>query len=199
MARPRSDSIDVATPERILAAAEVAFAAQGLANARLADIARSAGLRRPSLLYHFKTKDVLYAAVVERCFARLGVGLATARAVEGDFEAKLRGVADAFGAFLDEEPHVAQIFVRELLDSDGPGGALLLERAAPLLDEMEAWIVASAGDRLRADLEVRVVLMHIASDALLRNCAGPLRGPLWGAPNPDRSFQIARTLLREVP
>ena len=195
MARPRSSSIDVATPERILAAAEIQFAERGLAGARLSDIATAAGLRRPSLLYHFKTKDLLYAAVVTRCFARLGLALTTAQAVDGSVEERLRAVAGAFGGFLDGEPHVARIFVREILDSEGPGGALLIQQAAPLLDGMEVWIRESVGARLRKDLDVRVLMMHIASDALLRNCAGPLREPLWGAPAADRSFQIAQLLL----
>ena len=76
MARPRTQANAVATPERILLAAEQAFADHGYGPAKLADIARVAGIRRPSLLYHFATKEVLYAAVVSRTFERLGRALA---------------------------------------------------------------------------------------------------------------------------
>ncbi|MCO4743290.1 MAG: TetR/AcrR family transcriptional regulator [Proteobacteria bacterium] len=195
MARPRTIDIDIATPERILAAAELAFAEQGFAGARLADIARSAGLRRPSLLYHFKSKDVLYAAVVGRSFSRLAEALVTAQATEGGFEHKLRALAECFDHFLEEQSHVAQIVVRELLDSDGPGGQLLLSQAGPLLDQTDAWLRAAGKGQLRPGLDVRVVLTHVASDALLRHASGSLRRPLWGPPLADRSWQMAQTLL----
>ena len=195
MARPRTRDIDVATPERILASAEVAFASVGYSVATLADISRAAGLRRPSLLYHFKTKEVLYAAVVARVFARLGEALLAAQVVSGTFEARLRAVTEAFDVFLRQEPHVARIIVRELVDGDGPGGTLLAEPTGPLLDQMATWIQNTGAGQLRADLDVRVVLTHVASDALLRHAAGRLRVPLWGPTVHDGSWQVARMLL----
>ena len=74
MGRPLASAAATATPERLLDAAEQCFA-QGYDAARLEDIAAAAGIRRPSLLYHFASKDDLYAAVVRRTFARLGAAL----------------------------------------------------------------------------------------------------------------------------
>ena len=71
MGRPPASRFEIDTPTRILDAAEHAFAIAGLAGARLADIAGAAGIRRPSLLYHFSSKERLYGAVVERAFAVL--------------------------------------------------------------------------------------------------------------------------------
>ena len=47
-------------------AARGEFAQRGFAAARLQDIAERAGLTHPTLLYHFGTKERLYAAVIEQ-------------------------------------------------------------------------------------------------------------------------------------
>src|ERR687896_772663 len=51
---------------RILFEARAEFARSGFARARLQDIAGRAGLSHPTLLYHFGSKEGLYAAVIEQ-------------------------------------------------------------------------------------------------------------------------------------
>src|SRR5690348_8545093 len=112
MGRPRKADIDVETTERILAAAEDEFGNAGYAAARLEDIAESAGLRRPSLLYHFPTKDALYAATVARTFGRLRDELGHAIAGEGSFEERLDRLTGTYVQFLVAHPATARILVR---------------------------------------------------------------------------------------
>jgi TetR/AcrR family transcriptional regulator len=54
------------TAERILTAAEAIFAERGYDATSLADIAERVGIRTPSLYNHFKSKEDLYVAVLER-------------------------------------------------------------------------------------------------------------------------------------
>jgi AcrR family transcriptional regulator len=54
------------TAERILDAAEACFARKGYAGTTLRDVATGVGIRIPSLYNHFASKEVLYAAVLER-------------------------------------------------------------------------------------------------------------------------------------
>jgi AcrR family transcriptional regulator len=54
------------TAERILDAAEDLFAERGYAATSLGDVADRVGIRSPSLYNHFRNKEALYAAVVER-------------------------------------------------------------------------------------------------------------------------------------
>ncbi|MCP5060318.1 MAG: TetR/AcrR family transcriptional regulator [bacterium] len=54
------------TATRILDAAESLFAERGYAGASLRDVAAAAGLRIPSLYNHFESKELLYAAVLDR-------------------------------------------------------------------------------------------------------------------------------------
>lgn len=181
MGRPRADQITTATPERLLDAAEEEFAASGFASAKLADIAERAGIRRPSLLYHFPTKEALYAATVQRCFARLRVGLLEAMHLEGRFDTRLVATVAGYADFLERNPAVARLILRELVSGHGPGARILVEEVAPLVDIVESFLRREGVGVTRPGLPFRSAVLQLASDILLRAAAGPLRDPLWGS------------------
>ena len=54
------------TADRILDAAEDLFAQQGYSATSLGDVADRVGIRSPSLYNHFRNKEALYTAVLER-------------------------------------------------------------------------------------------------------------------------------------
>ena len=54
------------TSDRILDAAEDLFAEKGYSATSLGDVADRVGIRSPSLYNHFKNKEALYEAVLER-------------------------------------------------------------------------------------------------------------------------------------
>ncbi len=66
---------DKPTPERILDAAEDLFAERGYAATSLGDVADRVGIRSPSLYNHFRNKEALYAAVVDRLLAAFAAPL----------------------------------------------------------------------------------------------------------------------------
>jgi len=57
------------TAQRILDAAEDLFAEKGYSATSLGDVADRVGIRSPSLYNHFKNKEALYEAVLERLLA----------------------------------------------------------------------------------------------------------------------------------
>lgn len=189
----------MATPERLLDAAEQQFARAGLGATRLEDIAAAAGIRRPSLLYHYPSKDLLYAAVVRRSFARLGTALLAAMARQVSFPDRLDGVVDTYAEFLTDNPAPAFIVVRELLDGDGPGHAILLAAVVPLLDVLERFVRVEGHGLIRPGLPVRAAILQVASATMLRSAAGSLRAPLWGpddhTDHTDHARQLARLLF----
>ncbi len=198
----------MATPDRLLDAAEQEFAARGFSLARLADIAERAGIRRPSLLYHFPSKDLLYRAVVERVFDRLGAALLGSITNDGSIEQRIDAVVQTFVEFLDQRPSLAPIILRELIAEPDPersegaegshGRTILLERVVPLLGMLEQILRREGGDRLRPDLPVRAALAEVAGGLLLRSAAASLRLPLWG--EGDHALALARRLfLRDNP
>jgi len=193
MGRPRSGDNPTSTPERLLQAAEVAFSAVGFGAAKLADIAQRAGIRRPSLLYHFSSKENLYAAMVERCFARLGRGMEEVMQGDGDFTTRLMRTVDQYIEFVHGEPELSRLVLRELLDGKGPGHEILLEQIVPLVDKLEQFIITEGKGVIRDDVPVRASIMMLCSDVFIRSATGPLKQPLWG--EEDHAKALARVLL----
>ena len=66
---PKSPAQADATRERLLRAAELEFATQGLSGARVDVIARRANINKQLIYYHFGNKDSLYQSVLERAYA----------------------------------------------------------------------------------------------------------------------------------
>ncbi len=191
MARPAHDPNAVPTRERILVAAHDAFASHGFARATLADIGRRAGLRRPSVLHHFPSKDALYAAVVARSFGALGSDLAAAMAEPASFLQRIDLLVQRLQGFLAAHPGTARIIMRELLD-EGPGQLILTEQVAPVLDAVVAFIEAEGRGHLRPDVPVRAAVLQAASAILLYD-ATPVRAELWAGP--AHAERLARSLF----
>ena len=126
MGLPPASAVSTATPERLLEAALGEFARVGFGQAKLADIAAVAGITRPSLLYHFRTKEELYEATVKRSFRRLALVLGDAMSATGPFVERLRLTLVRYLDFVASEPAVARIVMRELLEHTGPGARILL-------------------------------------------------------------------------
>lgn len=192
MARPLKRDSET-TRADLLAAAARAFGERGFDGARLADIAREAGISRPSLLYHFPSKDALYEAVVRDGFGGLGARLSGAlsrrAALHGPAEAAVR----EFRRFLESRPEMARLLVRELLAGDGAGARVLLDEVAPLLDLVEAGLGPRRGGAGREGVRVREAVLAIAASMLLRRASGGLGERLWG--RGDGSERLASALL----
>jgi len=200
MARPKANPNLPSTRSRIVEAAIPVFASEGYDGAKLADIAAAIDIRRPSLLYHFSTKEALYASVIAQVFASLGQRLAEARDSEGDFPTRLHTMYSAYDGYLSAHPSAARLIVRELVADAGPGRALFVERVVPLLQLVEHWIAEAGQPYLHADLPIRHALMHVSGEILLRHASVHVSAPLWGPTPTDQGWQIAsRLFLKESP
>ena len=200
MVRPSATSIQVATPERILVAAEREFSELGVGGAKLATIAQGAGITRASLLHHFTSKEALYEATVQRAFFDLGQALSVVLDQAGSFETRFRGVLKTFVGFCEERPGVARLIVREVIERHGPGRALMEQFAVPLVATVEEFILRDGAAVLRPGLAVRQALMRVISDTLVRTSSHDLRAPLWGANSEDQDWMLLRTtFFRDVP
>src|SRR5918997_3585670 len=139
----------MASTDRILEAARGEFAQHGYA-ARLQDIAERAGLTHPTLLYHFKSKERLYAAVIEQ--AMLDWAAMTSRAVSTapvGFDRVAALVAAGMEFFATHHDFVV-IWRREAIEGGGRLEDAMAEHMRPFLDRAVAFLEREvAAGRLR--------------------------------------------------
>ncbi len=195
MGRPRADANAVPTRERILLAAEASFGQLGFEAARLEDIAAEAGIRRPSLLYHFETKDLLYGAVVERLFDALRGELEGVMDPTVPFETAILSLGGVYLQFCTQRPAFATLVIRDILDHREPVYRILQEVIVPVLDMVTVYVENNGADVLPKGLPVRQALLMFCTDAMVRAGAGPLTTPLWGADEPGLDL-IRRLFIR---
>jgi TetR/AcrR family transcriptional regulator len=129
--------------EAVLAAAEDLFARKGYGATSLQEIGDAAGVSRGLPSYFFGSKEALYAAVVNRVFARAGkaLRLASERAAQHE-------PADAIGEliagcldFLAADPNFVHVVQREALRGGDPVRDAL---RGPVLDQALVGVKAIA-------------------------------------------------------
>jgi len=168
---------------QILEAATRQMAARGADATTLQAIADEVGIRKPSILYHFESKDALRVAVLEDLLARWGevmprLFLATSRDGVGRFEAVM---AELIG-FFTSDPNRARLLVREMMDRPDEMRAYLGRFVQPWLDVVAGQIARdrdAGSTRAEVDPEayvLTVVCMTLGCLATLEDL-GPVLGP----------------------
>lgn len=128
---------------RILDAAEEIFALNGFRGAVLERIAERAGISKANLLYYFKSKKVLYEAVLQNTIETWLVPLEALDAANepaAAFEAYIRSKIDHSYT----HPMASKVWANELIHGAPHIGQYLKRRLKPLIDEkarvIEGWI-----------------------------------------------------------
>jgi AcrR family transcriptional regulator len=181
------------TKDQIVAVAMRHFAADGYASTSLNVIADEVGIRRPSVLHHFATKEALYRAVIADSFTDW---FALVKEATGDVEPgwpQVEKVVRAAFRFFEDRPEFVRLVRREAID-DGPILTMeLMSGVRPLFDHARVWLEGEmdAGRLRRYDAAQLLitgygaVLSYLSDAALIRALVG-------GDPLSAKSLQARR-------
>src|SRR3954453_18077808 len=123
---------------RILEAARGEFAQRGFA-ARLQDIAERAGLTHPTLLYHFGSKERLYAAVIEEAMHDWAAMTDSLVAVAPVGFERVAALVRAGMEFFATHHDFVVIWRREAIEGGGRLEAAMAEHMRPFLERAVAF------------------------------------------------------------
>ncbi|MES2125067.1 MAG: TetR family transcriptional regulator [Gemmatimonadota bacterium] len=153
------------TRTQVLDAAEALFAERGFAASSMAEIGARAGVSRGTPGYFFRTKELLYRAVMERSFAE---ALETVRAGRvralrsGRPRAEvLEGAVSDYVDFVAAHPLFIRLIQREALGADDAFGDLPLGRAVG--DEAVAALAQELGFPTGARAEAQHLLLSLVA------------------------------------
>lgn len=174
----RRNSSDVI--QRILDAATDVFATQGLAGARMDDIAARAGVSKALIYYHVSDKESLYASVMTAVFAQAQEALREATLHGNDLEERFRLAIGAIANLAQSSPHFAPLMLREI----ATGGAGLPDEVVAEMRKVfgvlgEILGAGVAGGSFRPNDPV-ITHMLIAGGVLVLSAGAPIRRRVRG-------------------
>jgi AcrR family transcriptional regulator len=145
----------LSTREAIIVEARRCFAEHGYEGTSLNEIAEAVGIRRPSLLHHFPSKEAIYAEVFRLSLEgwSIRVDEATSRGVEGWQKVDL--IITTGFRFFQENPEFVRIVSREALDGGANLGIDLGAALRPFFLRAQRWFdrEITEGRFRRVDIE----------------------------------------------
>ncbi len=175
MPQPRTRKQHPETADRILAAAEEAFAAHGLAGARTERIAARAGVNKALLYYYFRSKRDLYRAVLRHLLEQLHRTSEPGADAPSSSREQLAGFVNRYFDFLATHPNFPRLMQREVMESKGELDWVLRDYYRPLLEGLVRLIAQGVrrGEFRRVDPQQSALTLMGATTSYFA-------APLWG-------------------
>ncbi len=172
--------------DRILKEATRQFSAEGFSGASLAEISSAVGIRKPSLLYHFASKEVLYESVLDETFRgwndilpRLLLSSTTGK---GRFEAVVQEAI----AFFSEDSNRARLLVREALDRPESLKSLFQRHIQRWTEAMSEYIDAGKGTgQIRPGVDAEAYIVNVIAMLVMTMAATDALKGLVASPSDD--------------
>jgi AcrR family transcriptional regulator len=158
--RTETDEVDSrSTRDLILDEAVRCFAERGYEGTSLNDIAAGVGIRRPSLLHHYSSKEALYGELFERILSDWLERVNIAVAVDATGWDKVELVLRAGFALFEDNPDYVRLMRREALDGGAHLGIDLASVLRPLFDAAAEYLRAQMAAGVLRQLDPRHLLI----------------------------------------
>jgi AcrR family transcriptional regulator len=152
---------------RTLRAATRLIAERGFDGMSLQDVADEVGVRKPSLLHHFPSKDALRAAVFEQMLQHWNVALPKILRAASSGEDQFDGVLDELVRFFTDDPDRARLLLREVLDRPKEMAAVVKHHMRPWIESVSGYIrKGQARGDLHPDVDPEAYVVHVTTNLI---------------------------------
>jgi AcrR family transcriptional regulator len=193
--RPRADEAN--QRERLLDAAVVCFAGDGIAATSLRTIALKAGVTPALVHYYFGSKEQLVEAFIAERMTPVAAALRESLLAAGPdpralMAAFVRGMHDLVARF----PWWPALWVREVLNENGALRDVLLKQVAPQVAQLVASALTAAQKRgeLAPDLDPRLTMVSLMGLTMMPLAAEHIWRRVFAADDIDRDVLLRHTL-----
>ncbi len=150
--------------QEILRQALDVFGEAGYAGARIDEVARRVGIRRPSILYHFPDKPSLYAAVIHEVVNDIVNRVLATDDHPGE---RLEAIADTWIDFVIARPNAARVLLRQMIDVDPVAIEGIAAPVQRLLSSIQSAIEESMGTELGKAIDANEFVLILSSTSLV--------------------------------
>lgn len=157
---------------QILTHATRLFAERGYDGTSVQEIAEAVGIRKPSLLYHFKSKDELRENVIKEMLAHWNA-LLPSLFLRATREERFDATMEALSEFFIADPDRARLILRETLDRPEHMQTLLREFVRPWIELLSEQLERAKSQGLvQSDVDpeayaVQVIAMAVSGAAVV--------------------------------
>jgi AcrR family transcriptional regulator len=163
-ARPKNSTREktAETRQRILEAAEIAFAARGFGGANMREIAEEAGVNKFMLYYHFNNKETLYTTVLQSNLQPAFQELDTILSQPLSLEDTLNRVYDLYAGLFEQKGERLRAFMAREIAIGAPHVRPIFASIAPrILSLWEPKISLYLGDVTLSERHLRQMVTSI--------------------------------------
>lgn len=177
-----SAAADIDVAQSILDAATQLFASNGYNGTSLQAIADEVGVRKPSLLYHYPSKDELRLAVLRRVFEHWNDVLPRILQAATTGSDRFEGLVGEVVRFFAEQPHRARLLLREMLDRPAALRVQMSDYVAPWITIVTDYIRRGQTEgTVRPDVDPHAYVLHVIHMIV----GGIATADVIGAPDAD--------------
>ncbi|MDJ0787800.1 MAG: TetR/AcrR family transcriptional regulator [Myxococcota bacterium] len=183
-------SLESATPssrDKILDVAEERFARRGYAGVGVRELAEAAGLSKSSLFHHFRSKDVLYLAVLDRIFDRIERHIGPALSGAGSSLERVERAIDGLIDAMAEHPTTPRLVLRSLFEDDDlpedePANEMISKRLDALIEGFSELLTRGIESGEFRPVEPRHAIQTLIGATVFHFASGEFGEALIGTP-----------------